>query len=40
MPGLAIACIAHRRVLHATPLCMQSCQQMLKFVVKAPEQDE
>lgn len=40
LPGLAIAFIAHRRMLHATPLCVQSGQPMLPFVVQDREQDD
>ncbi|MEI7781047.1 MAG: hypothetical protein WCJ18_03875 [Planctomycetota bacterium] len=40
LPGLAIAFVAHRRMLHATPLCIQSGQQMHPFVVQDREQDD
>jgi hypothetical protein len=40
LPGLAIAFITHRRMLHATPLCIQSGQQMHPFVVEDHEQDD
>ena len=40
LPGLAIAFTAHRRMLHATPLCVQSGQKMLPFVVQDREQDD
>ena len=38
LPGLAIAFIAHRRMLHATPLSVQGGQPMLPFVVQDREQ--
>ncbi len=40
LPGLAIAFIAHRRMLRATPLSVQSGQQMLPFVVQDREQED
>jgi hypothetical protein len=40
LPGLAIAFTAHRRMLYATPLCVQSGQKMLPFVVQDREQDD
>jgi|GEM_PF-2765320 len=40
LPGLAIAFMAHRRMLHATPLCVQSGQPMFPFVVQDREQDD
>jgi len=40
VPGLAIAFIAHRRMLHAKPLCVQSGQQMHPFVVQDLDQDD
>lgn len=40
LPGLAFAFIAHRRMLNATPLSMQSGRPMLPFVIQEGEQDE
>jgi len=40
LPGLVIAFIAHRRMLHAAPLSSHSGQQMLPFVVQDREQVE
>lgn len=40
LPGLTIAFIAHRRMLHATPLSVWSGQQMLPFVVQDREQED
>jgi hypothetical protein len=40
LPGLVIAFTAHRRMLHATPLCVQSGQPMLPYVVQDREQDD
>ena len=40
LSGLAIAFIAHRRVLHAAPRSIQSGQKMLPFVIQDREQDE
>lgn len=40
LPGLAIAFIAHRRMLHATPLSVGSGQPMLPYVVQDRERDD
>jgi len=40
LPGLATAFIAHRRMLRATPLSVQSGNQMLPFVLEDREQED
>ena len=40
IPGLAITFITHRRMLHATPLSVQTGNQMLPFVLEEREQED
>ena len=40
LPGLAIAFIAHRRMLHARPLSVQSGCPMIPFVIQDREQED